>query len=397
MAKFTDASGQLVEVDLGGVDLYKEAVAKRISVRQLINSKYDTQAGMPDAFQQMCYHAGMRFEKDPITGRPPSTLGEMLNPESAGTFTSKPGEPTSRILFPAAILATIEGALKGKHGDVVNALNSIVGFEQSVASSRFDQAVINFSGTGGPEDFIAPAISQNTAPALMMSITTGEYSRRIPTYSFGMEVSEESLSSTPADFISMALARQMLMASYSTFLSDLLLLLNGDADSVNTSYSTGKSALTTFKASSLDSTIVANGVLTHTAWIKYLLKNPLYMSPSHVVCDVNAALAIENRTGRPTNVQNDSTDRIDSPMELIWPSLGPSVKIIALPVGSFPANTLMGLQANSPAVARVTSLTAEYSGVEDVILKRSRVMRFDSGSILYRLYDNAFSVMSLVA
>ena len=397
MAKFIDASGQLQsDVDLNGVALYKEAITKKISVRQLINQKYPTAQDQPETFKQMCYHAGIRLATDPETGQPASTLAEIFEgPEAASGFTNQPATPDSRILFPATIMAIMEDKMKGKHDTVTSIMDSIVGYSQTISTAKFETPVLSYGGAQGPENSQFQAISQNTAPPLMLSLTAADVTRKVPTTSIGMEISQEALQATPFDLVALTLNRFYSIAAYNKWMDDITYLLNGDPDAVVTSFSAGTSALSSVTAQSFDSSITTAGTLTHTAYIKWLLNNPLYSVPSHIICDVNAALAIENRTGRPTNVQENSTDRLDSPMSLVWPNLGSNVQVIALPVGSFPANTLMGLDVSAPAIGKVTSLFADYSGVEDVILKRSRVMRFDTGSLLYRFFDSAFSVMTL--
>jgi hypothetical protein len=395
MAKFIDINGQLSEVELGGVKLYKEALTKGVSVRELVNDKYPTRAEDPDAFKQMCGFANMRFERDPVTGRPAATVDQMLNPEaSSGSQVTQPASPDSRILFPAAVLALMEDKLQGAQGQVSGTLDSIVGYNQTIATRKFEQPVLSYTGANGPEDSQWHPVSQNAASPLMVSLKSADVSRSVQTKSISMEISQEALQSTPMDFISMSLARFYTIAGYNAWIDNLSYLLSGDPDATVTSFSAGTSALSTFTAQSLDSTITAAGTLTHKAYRAYLLKNPLYMQPSHVICSVNSAMQIEDRSGRPTNVQNNSTDRLDTPMELIWPSLGNTLKVIALPDGTFPANTFMGLQQNAPAIGKVTSLFCEYEAAADIIERRSRVLRIDKGDLYWRVWDDAFSVMT---
>jgi hypothetical protein len=46
-------------------------------------------------------------------------------------------------------------------------------------------------------------------------------------------------------------------------------------------------------------------------------------------------------------------------------------------------------------LAKVTSLFADYSAVEDVVMKKSTELRIDRGWIVYRMWDEAFNVLSL--
>jgi hypothetical protein len=58
------------------------------------------------------------------------------------------------------------------------------------------------------------------------------------------------------------------------------------------------------------------------------------------------------------------------------------------------ANTLMGLDSRS-AITRIRNSAAQYSAVEDFVLRRSKALRFDFSEISYRLFDDAFDVLSL--
>jgi hypothetical protein len=118
------------------------------------------------------------------------------------------------------------------------------------------------------------------------------------------------------------------------------------------------------------------------------------MTPDVIVCDFASAMAIENRTGRPTNVMNNSMDRLDRPFSVIYPSLVGNVNLLVMPTGTFPANTLMGLQ-KADAIAKVTSSTAAYEATERLVMKKSTEVRVDRGFITYRQYADAFSVMTL--
>ena len=113
---FVDNTGQRQEVDLGGLALYREAMAKKISFRQLVNQKFPTAAGEPEAFKQFCVSAGLRFTADEETGIPAANLLDIFDPapEAGGSFTQQPAIPDSRILFPAAIMALIENKLETK-------------------------------------------------------------------------------------------------------------------------------------------------------------------------------------------------------------------------------------------------------------------------------------------
>jgi len=46
-------------------------------------------------------------------------------------------------------------------------------------------------------------------------------------------------------------------------------------------------------------------------------------------------------------------------------------------------------------VHRISSTTAQYSAIEQFAMKRSTMLRFDKGDMVYRLFDEAFEVLTL--
>jgi hypothetical protein len=395
---FVDKNHNQVEVELNGLALYKEALKKGITLRQLINSKYETASDMPiDTFTQFCTSAGLRFSKDEETGIPAANLLDIFEgtEAQAGSFVNQAAAPDSRILFPAAVLEAIENKLQGKENIATAAFESLVGYRQTIATSKFEQPVLNYSGTKGPESAQFQAIGQNTRPPLMLALSASDVTRKVPTTSIGMEISREALASNSLDIVGLSLARFYKMADYNEWATQIGYLLSGDADAAVTSFSAGTSALSSFTAASLDSTIVAAGTLTQKAWLKFLYKNSMTMTKTHIICDFDTALAIENRSGRPTNVMNNAMDRLDVPFTISYPAFQSDIKIIVMPEGKFTANTIMGVDVPSPAIAKVTSSFSSYSAIEDVVMKKSTELRIDRGFLVYRMYDAAFNVMTL--
>ena len=271
-----------------------------------------------------------------------------------------------------------------------------MGYRQTVATPRVEQPVITYSGPQGPEDSQFQYVAQNTRPPLMLSITAADISRKIPTTAIGMEISREALQSTTLDLVAMTMTRFLKKANYAEWVSQLNYILSGDPDAAVTSLSAGTSALAVVKASAYDSTIVANGVLTQKAWLAFLYANSLSMTKTNLVCDFNAALAIENRTGRPTNVMNNSIDRLDTPFRISYPAFQDSIDLLVMPVGSWPANSIMAVD-RAFGIGKITSSAAEYSAVEEMMMTKSLQLRLDRGSICLRLWDEAFAVLSLIA
>jgi len=156
--------------------------------------------------------------------------------------------------------------------------------------------------------------------------------------------------------------------------------------------SAGTSALATFTATSLDAACTGANTMTQKAWLAFLYKNSMTMTKTNLICDFNAAMAIENRANRPTNVMNNSIDRIDVPFRVTYPSFNSTIDMLIMPVGTFPASTILSLD-KSQAIAKVTSTAAEYQAIEEMVIKKSTEIRIDRGFITYRMYDSAFNCM----
>lgn len=393
---FIDKEGNSQQVELNGTELYKEAAHKRVTLRQLVNTKFETQANQPEVFKQMCASAGLRFRKDEETGVPAASLLDIFDgPQAAsGSFTNMPSAPDSRILFPAALMEAVENKLNSKEDVATGAFESLVGYSTTIASNKVEQPVLNYAGDKGPEGSQFSRISQNTAPNIMLSLTASDISRRIPVSSIGMEISFEALASNSLDFVALTMARFMKMANYNEWVDQIGKLLSGDPDATVSAMSAGTSALPSVTAQSFDSTITTAGSLTQKAWLKFLYANSMSMTKTHMICDFDTLYAIDNRANRPTVVQNNAMDRLDVPFRVSYPAFNTSVDIVCMPVGTFPANTIMAIDKDY-AIAKINSSIADYQAVEDMVIKKSRLIRSDRGFIVYRMFDAAINVMTL--
>lgn len=395
--KLIDKDGSSSDIELS-MELYKEAADRKMSMRQLCNEKFKTAPGAPEPFKQFCASAGMRFEKNKETGQPASTLRELLDPiqySASGTYTSAPAVVPSRLLFPAAIQELVESKLQGKHGEATTSFESLIGTTDTVASDRLEQPVLNYGTKQGPEDSAYQRVAQNSRPPLMLSLTASDISRTIPTSAIGLEISDKAMN-VGVDWLALNLARFVKMADYNEYITALGLLMAGDPDSVNTPMATAKSALAQVKANTLDATIVAAGVITQLAYLKFLHTNSLTASKTNLIMDFSTAMALDNRTGRPTNVQNNSTDRIDVPVRMTFPTFNNGfIDALVLPDGvGIAANTIWAIDKEF-AIFKTISSTASYSATEAVVMKRSQEYRWDRGWIIGRWYDTAHSVLSL--
>jgi hypothetical protein len=403
MVSFIDKTGQRIQVNLqegNPMQVYADAGAKKVSLRQHINSQYPTIPGGPDTFTQMCLSAGLRFKKNQETGEPAANLMEVLDPlastnQTGGVNTNYPQIPDSRLLFPAAVMEAVESAIQTKETEAMGAFAELIApdYIDTINTDRWEQPVLSFDGKKGPEDSAWRRIAQNSPPPLMLTLTSADVTRTIPTKACGLSISHKVLQSNTLDVIGRSLERFYVKSDYSEWVANLGLILSGDPDATNVPMATAKSALSSITAASLDASIIAAGVMTQDAWIKYLYRNSLSMRKTHIVTDLAGAMALDTRTNRPTNQMNNSIDRVDVAFQMIFPYGQNPVRVLAMPTGTWSANTYMGLD-NKQAIGKVISSSADYQAVQDMVLLRNMQMIFTRGYLLYRLFDDSFDVLT---
>lgn len=393
MTAFRDNTGAIQQVEVT-VEMYRAANEAGQSFEQYVNSQYQTAPNQPSAFRQFLASENIHIKGDPKRGILSASIHDMLNgtgmcAPQAGTVL-KEGVPASRILFPAALMSALEDKLNVDRETTPNAFEQLIAVDDSINSDRYERPILNFKR---PEEARSQVISQLALPNTMLTITASDVTRKIPTFSLGMEISDQAKAASTLDLVGLALARQAATERNEQSNNYILSLLNGDSDQNMLALSAIAGKVQ--KAVSFDATITKNGELTHEAWIYWLAQNSTKRRITHVVTDLKTALAIENRRGKPTN-QNDNpgSPRIDAIPTIMNPSWDFNTKIFITQDPNWPAGTIMGLDSRY-GVHRVKSLTAQYEAVEALVMRRSTQMRFDHGEIVYRLFDEAFEVLTL--
>jgi len=390
MSKFIDKSGEQSELNID-MKHYKGAAAKGMSLRQFVNSEYPTSSAKSDTFSQLCASEGLFFAGNKEFGVKIPTLKTILEPsafDASGAVTSDVTAPGSRYLFPAAVLEFVENKLQVDRTTDVMAFNALLAMDYSVANNRIDQPIVDYSKPGGPEDAPARSRGQLALPASMVSITASERGYKIPNEAIGMEISNEALESTTLDLVGMAITRQAEVNEKLVVDAWMAEMLNGNPDDEY------NSVLTSVTAKSYDSTITAAGELTQTAWVKYLYDSITTRRVDTIVCNLDTALAIESRTGKPVITTDDpNSDRIDAKFAIQYPQLVTSVNMQINEL--IPANTVVGLDTRY-ALARVTNSLANVSDVEEFVLRQGTGLIFQRGQFVYKPFGNEpFHMMTL--
>lgn len=389
MAAFIDAQGatQQYEVTL---DVVREAGSASLSVRDYVNGILPTNAdAYGDTFSQLCASEGIVLVPQKKHGIRAPSLDAILTGRSvleAGAIVRQPSTQ-ARVLLMPAIGALIEDKLLSDLDMNADAFDNMIALDETIADEWLLWPEINFSG---PEAARSQVTSQLAKPASMMTVTTSEKSVRIPTYSLGAEFSQQSQKYVNLDLIALAIARQVAVERNDRANTNLLNILNGDADMGQGSLSSlGK--VTT--AVSLDAAATAG--ITQLAWISWLYKNSKKRRIDFLVTDISGAMAIEGRANRPviTN-DNPNSPRIDTTVSVANPTWAANLPIFVVdPSVGWPAKTVLGLDSRF-ALHRVSSTNASYEAQEEFVLRRGTAMRWDFGQIVRRLFTDAFEVLT---
>lgn len=386
-----DNTRQEIEISL---ETYKAAEDAGMSLATYLNIKYPTNAEQDGtAFAQAMQSCGLYLSDDREYGIRPPTLGAIFNGTAilAGNAIVRPDgsnsrTPAGRLLFPAVLLELLESALRDNKEGYLSAMLQMVAFTRSITSPKYEQVIINYDN---PKAARGQPIAQLSRPNRMLTITTSGVTRSIPTYSMGMEISKEALNASTLDLIGLAVREHAIEERSAQVDSDIVACFNGDVDA-------GMSALPSITALSLDSAIVANGTITQRAWVKYLRRSWRKRQITDVICDIDSFLAVEGRSGRPTNQGDRGTDeRLNTVPQIRLPGIPGSVSMFVTETSLLGANTLGGLD-RSKALRRIVYAGADYSATEEFVMRKSQAMRMDWAERIERAgYDDAFDKMTL--
>lgn len=391
LVNIRDKNGALMEVKLD-LDMYDSAAQRGLSLSQHLTHLYGEQtdeAAYGTVVSQVMQNNGLLMGYDHATGLRAPTMKEVLDQGiSMGAITNTDGNdrsPAGRILFPEIVLRTIEEELRESKDDYFRSYENMVAMTQVVNGPRFEQPTINVKYA---EESPSNRISELAEPDAMVSITTGNITRKVPTKSIGLMISDEALATTTLDLVNIIMAAQARGERYRMIQEQMGAILNGDAD-------WNETGLSGYTAASIDPSITTAGTMTHKAWIKFLRNDFRRKSLNYAIADLDTALAIEGRTGKPTrdtvyagqgsnfdvDVTVDNLNARTIPLFLVEPEV----------VG---ANTLVALDRRY-AIRRVVNVTANYSAVQEFVLRKAKAFRIDYAEMAHTLYKEAFEKMAL--
>lgn len=368
-------------------ELYRKASENKMTVRQYMQAMVpDADPTYGDPLNQMFASSGLLQDKR--LGMPAPSMDEIANGRLAaeGSFRSPDGTDTSlgaRLLYPQLILETMSNQLRDDGSDIIAKYNEMVAVTRNVGGKKVDQPTIN---TSAPESSRSGEIAELAEPETMVSITTGDRSYRIPSKSIGLTISDEAMEATTIDLVRTVMEAQARGERISMIEDQIRALVYGDADR-------GISALPVQNISKFDSSITGDGEITKRAYIKWLRENYKLREISHVLTSLDTALTIDEKL-LPGQTGQDSS-------KIVTPFSGmnldiPVPKMVDFSDSVFGAGTLVGLDRRN-AIQRFVNVNAGYEGIERYVIRRANSFRIDYGEMAQRLYDEAWSVVSLTA
>ena len=388
----TEPTG-FVEIEVNARD-YEMASNAGLNLTQYLSRRYHgvtNEAQYGSVFSQCLQSAGMFLRNDSSTGLRAPTFKEMMNDtiNMAGIVAPSGDQvstPSARLLYPETILRVMEANLREDEADFLSTWNRMVANTLTVDQPRFDQPIID---TTANEATRSKGISQGTEPANMIGITVSDVSRRVPSKSIGLTITDQAQTAVTLDLVTLIMSAQSRGERIANVHELLNGILNGDIDMAET----GITSDGTFAA--LDSGIVAAGKMSHNALIKFLRADYKTTQPNILLMDLDTALAVEARTGKPVVATAYNGSGTNFPLEpTVDNLLAVAPPILILDTAVIGANTVIALDTRY-GIRRVINVAASYSAIEQFVMRRITAFRVDYGETAYTMYKQAFQKRTL--
>lgn len=372
---------QQVKIDLQTLAEAKAGGFKHIPA--MLNARFPMAAGKPTAAQQLYAQMGAGMKGVKLNY---AFQGQGFN---AGAVTED-GSVAGRLVALPYLMDVIENKLTSSDYGIKGVFNSKAAVVESISGTKFERPILNFSRPAGAR---SRAISQLSEPASMLTLTSSDKSWKISGSSIGMEVSDEAAAAVNLDIVQLSMARQAEVEELERIEQQMLAFLNGDTDLDMSALSSVTGAVKNAKTD-FDSSLTV-GTLSQKAWVNWLFYGSRVRRIDTVITNLAGALAIEGRAGRPVVTGDNATSkRIDTLESVVNPSWPDQVDVVISQDPNWPANTIVGFDSRY-GYHVVNSTTLAYSAMEQFAIRRSTKYRVDTGSISYRLFDDAWQVLTL--
>lgn len=366
-------------------EVYRKASDKGMNLRQYMqHAAPDADPNYGDPLNQMFLASGLVQDKS--LGMPSPTMDDISSGKLAaeGGFRSPDGTDTSlaaRLLYPQLILETMSSHLRDDGSDLLAKYSEMVAVTRNVGGKKVDQPTID---TTSPEGSRSGEIAELAEPETMVSISTGDRSYRIPSKSIGLTISDEAMEATTIDLVQVVMEAQARGERVAMVEDQLRALVFGDKDR-------GIEPLPVKNISQFDSSITEDGTITKRAYIKWLRENYRIRNVSHVLTNLDTALTVDEQL-LPKMTGTDSS-------QIATPFSGMNLdidvpKMVDFSDEIFGAGMMVGLDRRN-AIQRFVNVNADYEAIERYVMRRANSFRVDYGEMAQRLYDEAWSAVSL--
>lgn len=383
--------------------IFREIQESGTTAQAFINNLVATSERDGTVMQQLADQMGFIRGRDHKFGIRPSTMAQILGPGAgAGPNASaitRDQDLGPRVFFPIYALGVLEESLRPDNSSILGAYNRMVAVRDTIPSDTWERPLIDYTEAEKPR---GAKVAQLSEPRIMVSATTSSKIYRIPSEAIGVEYSDQAARALGLDFLMTGFARRAELAAIDRVFGYIYSFLNGDPDmdmpalaSVLVSNGNGAMESPIRSAQSFDSSITTAGKLTQKAWVSWMYNRSKIRTINYVVTDLEGAWAIQNREGRPTvNTDNGTSTRIDTLENVVNPMWPTKVDMFIVDDPRWPAGFILGLDTRY-AVHHITSSVLDYTGAEQYAIRRSTKLRFDIGECAARLFDDAWSGLSL--
>ncbi len=403
MAKFKDSEGVMQTVVIDGT-IYAAAAAHKMSPAGYLNSQHKTDVSKyGTAADQLLASVGLVTPPEGTHeshGRNAPTMADIFQGRAgfdaaiSNSGYSSPIGTEARALFPIATLALADLELQKDYEADANLWNQMIGREIPVQGGIFMQPLLIDKVAGGPFQVRPQHRAQGSNPTVVAMLTTSEQPKKIPSYSFAVEVTKEAMAATTFDFVSETITRvirqQRALATYEQ-ISDVFA---GDNDLNVGSLATLGFSTTT---AALDPSAPA-GTITRRAYVKFLSRNQRVVRKDWLIMDTDTFLKLEAATGLPALAAVQAgMPQLQMQATVANNPLG-NMKIMLVDAaaegGPLPANTILALDSRK-ALVRATNLQANNTAAEEYAMRRVEAFSVESGQMVYRDYAQAFDVLTI--
>lgn len=387
------SQGKNVQVPFS-MDSYHDAAKAGLSLSQYINRTVPTDKNDPGtAFEQCMAQSGLVLSEDRHYGLRAPTISDILEgkAELNGAIVRPDGadrnSPAGRYFFPQVLMDVLESELRDDRSTYTSAFMEMVAYTRSINGPRYDQVVIDYTK---PRETRAQPISQLAEPVRLLSITTSNIQRALPTWAIGIEISDQAAQASTLDLVQIALREHGSEERALRLNEDFMGIVNGNVDAGETGVIGAAQSVTAF-----DPSISVGGTITQKAWVKWLMQHWMRRRITHAVCNIDTYLAIEGRLNRPVKQDEPAVDeRLNTVPQLSLSLIPANVRIF--PMEDFPADLIVGLDA-SKAMRRIVQVSAAYNAIENYVMRRSTAFRIDTSERIESIgYSEAFSCLTLL-